>query len=65
METGTVLFEQDHDQYLKSTIMSKYARFLHNPETTGGKALSLDVVVDMIHSYAKFHIIALMESHRL
>ena len=52
METGTVLFEQDHDQYLKSTIMSKYARFLHNPEATGGKALSLDVVVDMIRYYA-------------
>ena len=52
METGTVLFEQNHDQYLKSTIMSKYARFLHNPEATGGKALSLDVVVDMIRYYA-------------
>jgi putative zinc finger/helix-turn-helix YgiT family protein len=52
METGTLLFEQNHDLYLKSAIMSKYARFLHNPEATGGKALSLDVVVDMIHYYA-------------
>jgi putative zinc finger/helix-turn-helix YgiT family protein len=52
METGTLLFEQDHDLYLKSAILSKYARFLHNPEATGGKALSLDVVVDMIHYYA-------------
>jgi putative zinc finger/helix-turn-helix YgiT family protein len=52
METGTLLFEQDHDLYLKSAIMSKYARFLHDPEATGGKALSLDVVVDMIHYYA-------------
>ena len=51
-ETGTALFEQDHDQYLKSAIMSKYARFLHNPEITGGKALSLDVVVEMIRYYA-------------
>lgn len=52
LETGTVLFEQDHDLYLKSAIMSKYARFIHNPEVTGSKALSLDVVVDMIRYYA-------------
>jgi putative zinc finger/helix-turn-helix YgiT family protein len=52
METGTLLFEQDHDLYLKSAILSKYARFLHDPEATGGKALSLDVVVEMIHYYA-------------
>ena len=47
-----VLFEQDHDQYLKSAIMAKYARFLHNPEANGGKELSLDVVADMIRYYA-------------
>jgi len=52
LETGTALFEQDHDQYLKSAIMSKYARFLHNSEANGGKVLSLDVVVDMIHYFA-------------
>lgn len=51
-ETGAILFEKEHDMYLKSTIMSKYARFLHNPEATGGKELSLDAVVDMIHYYA-------------
>lgn len=51
-EAGIALFEQDHDLYLKSAIMSKYARLLHNPEVTGGKALSLDVVVDMIRYYA-------------
>jgi transcriptional regulator with XRE-family HTH domain/uncharacterized phage-associated protein len=51
-EKGNLLFERDHDLYLKSAIMSKYARFLHNPEVTGGKELSLDVVVDMIHYYA-------------
>lgn len=52
MDIGTVLFERDHDLYLKSAIMSKYARFLHNPEATGGETLSLDVVVDMIRYYA-------------
>ena len=52
METGTILFEQDHDLYLKSAIKSKYARFLHNPEVTGGKALSTDAVADMIRYYA-------------
>ena len=51
-EAGTTLFEQDHDQYLKSAIMARYARFLHNPEATGNKELSLDVVADMIHYYA-------------
>ena len=51
-EAGTTLFEQEHDQYLKSAIMAKYARFLHNPEATGGKELSLDVVADMIRYYA-------------
>ena len=51
-EAGTTLFEQDHDQYLKSAIMARYARFLHNPEANGGKELSLDVVADMIRYYA-------------
>ena len=52
LETGTTLFEQDHDLYLKSAIMSKYARFLHNPAFTGDRELSLDVVVDMIRYFA-------------
>ena len=52
MEAGTALFEQNHDLYLKSAIMSRYARFLHNPEATGCKVLSLDVVSDMISYYA-------------
>lgn len=52
MEAGITLFEQEHDLYLKSAIMSKYARFLNNSEVTGGKILSLDVVVDMIRYYA-------------
>lgn len=51
-EAGTALFEKDHDMYLKSAIMSKYARFLHDPEANGGKELSLDIVVDMIRYYA-------------
>ena len=51
-ETGTALFEKEHDTYLKSAIMSKYARFLRNPEVTGDKLLSLDVVIDMIRYYA-------------
>ena len=51
-EAGTALFEQDHDQYLKSAIMAKYARYQQNQEYTGNAALSLDAVVDMIHYYA-------------
>lgn len=51
-EAGTTLFEQDHDQYLKSAIMARYARFVHNPEANGNKELSLDVIADMIRYYA-------------
>lgn len=58
LETGSALFEQDHDLYLKSAIMSKYARFLHNPTFTGGRELSLDVVVDMIRYYANSTMVA-------
>ena len=43
LEAGTALFEKEHDLYLRSAIMSKYARFQRNPEATGGKSLSLDV----------------------
>ena len=52
LEAGTALFEKEHDLYLRSAIMSKYARFQRNPEATGGRLLSLDVVVDMIHYFA-------------
>ena len=51
-EAGTTLFEQEHDQYLKSAIMARYARFLHNPEATGGRELALDVVADMTRYFA-------------
>lgn len=51
-EAGTDLFEQDHDLYLKSAIMAKYARFRNNPEYAGNAELSLDVVTDMINYYA-------------
>ena len=51
-EAGTLLFEQHHDEYLKSAIMAKYARFLQNPEISGNKELALDIVVDMIHYFA-------------
>ena len=51
-EAGTLLFEHDHDQYLKSAIMAKYARFFRDPEATGNRDLSLDVVADMIRYFA-------------
>ena len=51
MELGTALFEGNRDSYLKSVIMSHYARF-NAPEMTGGKSLSLDVVADMIRYLA-------------
>ena len=51
-ESGTTLFEQEHDQYLKSAIMARYARYLHDPEANGGRELSLNVVADMIRYYS-------------
>lgn len=52
VEAGSILFEKHHDSYLKTVILSRYARFVHNTEANGNKELSLDVVVDMIHYYA-------------
>lgn len=51
-ESGTILFEKEHDQYLKSAIMARYARYLHDPEANGGRELSLNVVADMIRYYS-------------
>lgn len=51
-EAATILFERNHDNYLKSAIMSKYARLLHDSDANGNKELSLDVVTDMIHYFA-------------
>lgn len=52
LEKGTELFEQNHDLYLKSAIMAKYAKFLQYPEVTGNKVISLKVVIDMVRYYA-------------
>ena len=51
-ETGSILFEHYHDNYLKLAIMSKYTKYINKPEANGNKELSLDVVVDMINYYA-------------
>ena len=48
LEAGTLYFEKDHDNYLKSAIMSKYARFQNRSDVNGNKELSIDVVIDMI-----------------
>lgn len=50
--SGMLLYEKDHDIYLKRAILSKYARFMDNPEFTGATQLSLDVVVDTIRYFA-------------
>ncbi len=51
-KAGSVLFEQNHDNYLKLAILSKYAKYTNNSEANGNKELSLEAVVDMIHYYA-------------
>ena len=52
LEAGTTLFEQNHDLYLKSAIMARYARYGQLEEFNGNASLSLDVVVDMIHYFS-------------
>lgn len=51
-DAGILYFEKDHDNYLRSAIMSKYARYLDKCDVNGNKELSIDVVIDMIHYYA-------------
>jgi putative zinc finger/helix-turn-helix YgiT family protein len=51
-ETGIMLFGKEHDSYLKSAVMSGYARFRCDPESTGGKDLSLNAAADMIRCFA-------------
>ena len=52
LKTATTLFEQDHDMYLRSAILSKYIGFFDKPEATGKKSISIDVVTDMIRYYS-------------
>ncbi|MBE6122326.1 MAG: DUF4065 domain-containing protein [Erysipelotrichaceae bacterium] len=58
MQAGNALFEQDHDIYLKSAIMSKYARFYQNMEAGGNKPLSLDTATDMIRYISNSEMVA-------
>ena len=58
IEAGTALYEKDHDLYLTRAIMSKYARYINNPEATGNRRLSLDVVADMIRYYANSSLVS-------
>ncbi len=52
MKSATVLFEKDHDIYLRRAIMSKYARYINDPDSNGNKELSIDSVIDMVNYYA-------------
>lgn len=65
MEAGNALFEQDHDIYLKSAIMSKYARFYQNMEAGGNKSLSLDTAADMIRYFSNSEMVADLYSLKL
>lgn len=50
--TGARLYEQAHDTYLERTIYSQYTCYMGNPEFTGDKSLSLEMVVDVVRYYA-------------
>lgn len=52
LNSASVLFENDHDIYLRSAILSKYARYINDPDANGNKELSIDAVIDMINYYA-------------
>lgn len=64
-EAAAVLFEKNYDQYLKSAIMSKYVRFLHNTQANGGKELSLDAVIEIIRYYANSDSVADLHKSKL
>ena len=49
---GTALFELHHDLYLTSVIMSRYARFMADPDANGNRILSLETAADMIRYFA-------------
>lgn len=48
LNSASVLFEKDHDIYLRRVILSKYARYINNSDAHGNKKLSIDAVIDMI-----------------
>ncbi|MBR2595513.1 MAG: DUF4065 domain-containing protein [Solobacterium sp.] len=52
MAAGTALFELHHDLYLTRIIMSRYARFMADPDANGNRILSLETAADMIRYFA-------------
>ena len=52
MKSATVLFEKNHDIYLRRAILSKYARYINDPDSHGNNDLSIDTVIDMINYFA-------------
>ncbi|MBO4910951.1 MAG: DUF4065 domain-containing protein [Lachnospiraceae bacterium] len=49
LHKATILFENDHDIYLRSAILSKYTRYINDPDASGNQQLSIDAVIDMIN----------------
>lgn len=55
LQTAISLFEKEHDSYLRNAITAKYARFINDSDYSGGKALDLNAVTDMIRYFANSH----------
>ena len=52
LNTATMLYEKNQDDYLRKTIKANYARFYKDDILHGNAKLSLDKVVDMIRYFA-------------
>lgn len=51
-DAAALLFEKEHDCYLRKAIQSRYARVCGNSAYNGNKRLSLDTVVDVIRYFS-------------
>lgn len=52
LESATLLYEKDQDEYLRKAIEASYARFQGDQMAHGNVELSLDKVVDVIRYFA-------------
>ncbi|MCD8239697.1 MAG: DUF4065 domain-containing protein [Clostridiales bacterium] len=60
LNTAASLYEQDGDQYLRKTIIAKYAPFYNNKIFNGNTHLSLDKVVDVIRYFSNSPLVKLL-----
>lgn len=52
LKAATLLYEKDHDLYLRKAISARYANFHNNSAYSGNTRLSINTVIDVIHYFA-------------